>query len=86
MEYQCFVTSISYCWKTKTSSIWMMPTPLLVVLTNTFSFNSRKLVIKMYTTKHDEFQPIGKVINYHSLKAFHLGLSVKTMDATQVCH
>jgi len=63
-----------------------MPTPLLVILNNTFSFNSRKLAINMYTTTCNEFQPIGKVINYTSLKAFHLGLSAKTMDATQVCH
>jgi hypothetical protein len=63
-----------------------MPTPLLVVLNNTFSFNSRKLTINVYTTNHNEFQPIGKVINYTSLKTFHLVLSAKTMDATQVCH
>jgi hypothetical protein len=63
-----------------------MPTPLLVVLNNTFSFNLRKLAINMYTINRDEFQPIGKVINCLSLKAFHLGLSAKIMDATQVCH
>jgi hypothetical protein len=61
-----------------------MPTPLLVVLNNTFSFNSRKLTINVYTTNRNEFQTIGKIINYISLKALHLGLSAKTMDATQV--